>query len=260
MVKQDTPSETSSIHFEITGRVALQGLHRPQTTNVENGHIIGTYSLREIFESDWKEMPHVALANLPTYNDHGEPSTRPDLGLRIDAKSVERFVRTYGGFPEAYYDKDIEGRPSLYFDQDIAEVARLQNTLRRAWLFPPELGTGEPMMGVQEEIGWDLVDEHSFALSIFPGYRYDTVLLSTDDLWKYISYSFLRHFSAGKIGVCENPGCPAPYFLKGRRDQKYCELGPCTEYAHRQYALKWWREKGQRRRAKKRKSQGRTKR
>jgi hypothetical protein len=254
MVKQGTPSKTSSSHFQITGRVSLAGLFQPETTNIENGHIIGTYSLGEIFESEWKVLPHVALANLPTYDDHGEPSTRPDSGLRIDPKSVEWFVRTYGGFRGAYSGEEF------IFDQDIAEVAKLQNTLRRAWSFPPELGTAEPMMGVQEEIGWDLVDEHSFALSIFPGYRYDTLLLSTDDLWKFISYLFLRDYSARKIGVCENPGCPAPYFLKGRKDQKYCELGPCTEYAHRQYALKWWREKGERRRAKKRKSPGRTKR
>jgi hypothetical protein len=254
MVKQDNPSEASSTHFEITGTVSLAGLFRPHTTHIKNGHIVGMYALDEISESKWKVMPHVALANLPTYNDHGEPSTRPDLGLRIDPKSVDWFVRTYGGFRGAYSGEEF------IFDQDIAEVAKLQNALRRAWLFPPELGTGEPMMGVQEEIGWDLVDEHSFALSIFPGYRYDEVSLTTEDLWKYISYSFLRHFSARKIGVCENPDCPALYFLKGRRDQKYCELGPCTEYAHRQYALKWWREKGERRRAKKRKSQGRTKR
>jgi len=254
MVKQNTPSEASSTHFEIRGRVSLAGLFRPQNTNIENGHIVGTYSLREIFESEWKVLPHVKLANLPTYDDHGESGTRPDLGLRIDPNSVEWFVRTYGGFRGAYSGEDF------IFDQDIAEVAKLQNALRRAWWCPPELGTGDPMMDVQREIGWDLVDEHSFALSIFPGCRYDEVSLTTDDLWKYISYSFLRHFSARKIGVCGNPNCPAPYFLKGRIDQKYCELGPCTEYAHRQYALKWWHEKGERRRAKKRKSQGRTKR
>jgi hypothetical protein len=48
-----------------------------------------------------------------------------------------------------------------------------------------------------------------------------------------------RHFAR-----CGNPGCPAPYFLARRTDQKYCERGECTRYAQNRYALKWWGEHG----------------
>lgn len=47
------------------------------------------------------------------------------------------------------------------------------------------------------------------------------------------------------LARCHNPDCPAPYFLARRKDQKYCERGDCTAYAQRQYALKWWKEKGE---------------
>lgn len=47
---------------------------------------------------------------------------------------------------------------------------------------------------------------------------------------------------------CHNPDCLAPYFLAKRRSQKYCERGDCTAYAQRQYALKWWYAKGEKRR------------
>lgn len=45
------------------------------------------------------------------------------------------------------------------------------------------------------------------------------------------------------LAVCENPGCPATYFVGDRRTQKYCG-GECKKYAQRQYSLKNWREKG----------------
>lgn len=52
---------------------------------------------------------------------------------------------------------------------------------------------------------------------------------------------------------CGNADCPTPYFLGRRIDQKFCERGDCTSYAQRQYALKWWRREGEKRRAKRKK-------
>jgi hypothetical protein len=46
---------------------------------------------------------------------------------------------------------------------------------------------------------------------------------------------------AAKLAHCHNPGCPVPYFVAKRKDQKYCERGDCTAYAQRQYALDWWK-------------------
>jgi hypothetical protein len=51
-----------------------------------------------------------------------------------------------------------------------------------------------------------------------------------------------------RFGICHNPECPAPYFLKRRKDQKHCEMGPCTEYTQRQHANKYWHKAGKRRR------------
>jgi hypothetical protein len=71
------------------------------------------------------------------------------------------------------------------------------------------------------------------------------VALETKSLWRFICLLFLD----SNPGFCANPDCPAPYFLKHRKTQKFCDLGPCTEYAQRRYALKWWHEnRAQRRR------------
>jgi hypothetical protein len=49
---------------------------------------------------------------------------------------------------------------------------------------------------------------------------------------------------ARRFAVCQNPECPAPYFLARRKNQKYCERGPCTQYAQRVYSLGWWHRTG----------------
>jgi hypothetical protein len=48
----------------------------------------------------------------------------------------------------------------------------------------------------------------------------------------------------GRFAICDNPDCPAGFFLSKRSDQKYCERGECTGYAQRLYALKWWNREG----------------
>jgi hypothetical protein len=84
-------------------------------------------------------------------------------------------------------------------------------------------------------------------LSLFPNYVNLRALL----------FIGILHRSA-RFARCQNPDCPAPYFLANRRSQKYCERGDCTAYAQRKYALKWWKDEGQkRRRTKRRKSKGR---
>jgi hypothetical protein len=258
MVKLGSSSKTSSGPGEVTGRfvVELYKLLAPQDTNIENGHIIGRYRFREINKEAWKDAPHIALANIPTYDGQGQPNLKPAPGARIDPKSVERFVRVYGGFIGAYGDdlEDAYDEDGGIFDQDIAEVAKHQDGLRQAWLLPPETGTGEATLGIQSKIGWEIGSEHTFKVNMFPGLRYDEIDLTTNDLWGFIGYLFLRDFTAGKIGFCGNPDCPAPYYLKSRSDQQYClsGKGTCTAYAQRQYALKWWHENRQGKRAKKR--------
>jgi hypothetical protein len=47
-----------------------------------------------------------------------------------------------------------------------------------------------------------------------------------------------------KMAVCGNPGCPAPYFLKARRTQQFCEVPVCIAYGQKQHKREWWSRMG----------------
>jgi hypothetical protein len=43
-----------------------------------------------------------------------------------------------------------------------------------------------------------------------------------------------------RLAKCRNSECPAPYFLRNRAKQQYCERKACAAYGQRQHKLKWW--------------------
>ena len=47
---------------------------------------------------------------------------------------------------------------------------------------------------------------------------------------------------------CQNPDCPAPYFIASKRRQKYCCL-ECSKPSQREFKRKWWAENGRRKRS-----------
>ena len=51
--------------------------------------------------------------------------------------------------------------------------------------------------------------------------------------------------------TCTNPDCAAPYFIAKRKDQTVCDAEICKAEKQRQHALKWWNEREQRRRIRK---------
>jgi hypothetical protein len=191
--------------------------------------------------------------------------------LRVDGRAVERFVRDFGVLhaKDLPYIEPLKAETKKLFEdylnlspvlvrpvdfnfrEQLSDFMDAQRLLRRAWS-----GDGSVIdLNIKTEL------EEGFELLAFDVRRKGEVLLETEDLWKFICFLFLLDETRGKTGVCANPNCPAPYFLKHRRTQKICEQGECVAWAQRQYALRWWNREGKGRRAKKRaKSHRRTKR
>ncbi len=178
------------------------------------------------------EPPHVALANLQKdYKSWKQfegrwgdllPPVQPDYTAPLDDTLNEKLFNTANG-GLGYGFRDV---------------------LRQAWKGDPyHLEYLQDQVGVYMRADWK--------------FERDRIRVIPENLWSIVCITFLQDRAAGKTGVCENPTCPAPYFIKQRRTQKFCEAGPCVAYKQRLYALSWWNREGKDRRAKKvRKNRG----
>lgn len=104
MVEQHIRKKTSSTRgqsrYRIAGFIDYQGIV-PDITNVSAS---GDYVLATVLADldkppkrpDLSIMPHIYLANLPSYDAEGNMNLSPGRDLRLDAKDVAMFVRKYG--------------------------------------------------------------------------------------------------------------------------------------------------------------------
>ena len=158
--------------------------------------------------ANWKEPPHVALANLRVDEETG----------LLDRRAVERFTRTYGVLPEFGPDEPLanvllaawpEARPI-----DLVNLRGLQELLRRAWRREP--------------------DEHDrILMEPLPpptqlAATQNGIEIRAGDLWTLIRVLFLRDSAEGRARVCANPDCNTlRYFLQARKGQVFCSH-PCA--------------------------------
>jgi hypothetical protein len=247
MVKQSQGVKTSSKDWRSDYRFpsfVVGGCYLPitlETTKEQNsGYVIsGTLVsesglLVEENQDQWPEPPHLAFANL-----------RVD-----DAESAEAFIKRYGllsgtGKSELDFADRIvlRGEPvRREFTVPSPVLKEDQLILRAAW-------EGDPASISALEA--QVEEDTKVDIQINQG----SVQLRTEDLWTFVAFLFLFDYKDEKLGICENPECPAPFFRKKRKTQKFCEQGSCVAYAQRQYSLDWWNRVGKKRREKKTKAQ-----
>lgn len=183
----------------------------------------------------WRTPPHRVFVNLPV-------NITPELGTEIvEPNALLGFSKRYGFL----YNRSVNNRWVLevessarhgdngrYGSDEFQELIGMksQAVLRYAWK------SGDNR--VIEEIAKDIAGNLQSQVDISTG----AAVIKVPDAWTLICMLFLRDHAAGKVAVCANPDCPAPYFLKSRKTQKICEAGECVAWAQRSYALKWWRE------------------
>lgn len=140
-----------------------------------------------------------------------------------------------------------------------SDVLRLRDELRQIWR--PE-ATAEKQRILE---GWQAVP-HPIPTRPRTPFAYIGARPLWIDIWKPVLHtgriepafhSIRAQLTQGvleqheRLAACQNPDCPARYFLAKRNDQKYCG-GECTAYAQRQYASGWWNREGKEWRARKR--------
>jgi len=157
------------------------------------------------------EMPHVAFANLRL-----DP---PDL------KAVDHFRHQCLRWPGLLIPE--ENLDNLDFGEYLEVVLPLQEWLRSAWKdddpialeYLKEAGAGEM------QAKWE--------------FRKGRIELTSKYLWNAICVLFLRDYGQRLTAVCAKPDCPAPFFIKARRSQKFCGTA-CADWGRKQVALRSW--------------------
>jgi len=240
--------------------------------NLPTHNSTGAFDLSAIAIRDFSEQFGRPL-DLATQKILLEEYRKPAQLHRLEVKAVERFLSTYGLlYEDARIDlaKDTESEKRLIqmerrrmktadvtdvpiqnddfaiFRETIDKIATAQNLLRLAWKGDPDALNVH--IKTELDSGFEIV-----AFDVRPDIagRKGEALLQTDDLWAFICYLVLLDHVHDRTGFCANPECVAPYYLKRRRTQVICEAGPCTAWAQRQYALKWWNTVGSKRRKRK---------
>ncbi len=256
MVEQLNPSKASSTgggppHYEVRAVVRCDA-PLPKTTvlsiqkdiagGVHSYIIEGTTETERASVPGWDEPPHRVFANLPAAEAKLQPAMEP---RPIQPAAAQAFIEKYGVMLNRL------GLPAG-FRVNSRDLSFAQSLLRRAWQGDAAAIVPLQTVGVKS----DSILQTERAIEEAQPRVEASVLargieLTASDLWSFICVLFLRDHAAGRTGVCVNPDCPAPYFLKRRRTQKFCEAGTCVAHAQRQYALRWWNIEGKKRRARK---------
>src|SRR5579872_4313185 len=153
-------------------------------------------------QRQWKEPPHVFLAN-----------------MEIDNRSILKFNRTYGQICGTW--EKIEGRTAYIIGTaGLREAHDKQNLLRRAWHREP---AALKLMWVGGQMA-ELADpsEAYSRIQIEPFVTQKGIDLYAKDIWSFIRIAFLRDFLQNTTRICANGACPAPFFLVARRGQQFC--------------------------------------
>jgi hypothetical protein len=137
------------------------------------------------------------------------------------------------------------------------DVITVRNELRQVWL--PTIENKQNQRIVSNWFHWrpslpsaesKTTEDKNEPFAMWePDLKTGKIVPVTSSLHAQLVQGVLEQY--GRFAVCENPDCPARFFLAKRSDQKYCERGECTAYAQRKYALKWWNRKGKTQRKRK---------
>jgi len=262
MVGQANPMKTSSDNSQPIHGSLFCDWRLPETADVEERPgIFGNIILYAISGSigtasaDCRgKKPHMAFANLPT-----TPSSEADSGPLVDPKAMKKFIKQYGPLStttDTNY-KDWFERGSLYLADRLKVVEEYaERTSESDW----KKAVGEALAAADRQdllrYAWRTTDPRALEEieRRMDGIKYEfergRLQVKVKNVWSLICFLFLQDHGAGKIAVCENPDCPTPYFVKKRSTQKVCEAGDCSAWAQREYSLKSWRKKHQKKKTK----------
>jgi hypothetical protein len=204
-------------------------LPQAKTLRIENGDLMGVNSSLPLDPAKWKDPPHVAFANLGY-----DPARR--AGVASD-EDIIWFTSYYGPLDVMQGQGAVteQATPS-----DVLEAAKRifapSNEAEPFWLSLGDLR----FLQAQLQTAWKeknpslFIDPQNSAKSF--GYDFLPVTwqvkgsqleMCPASCFHYMGILLTRDLAEKRTRVCQNQTCPAPYYVAGRRDSKFCSH-PCA--------------------------------
>ncbi len=226
MVAHTTARNTSSTAMELHGFLRYYSPEKAEEKGIR-----------------WPQPPHVYFAS-----------------LQLDWKSLLAFDKRFGVLLREHWrltpelQETLERAPNLtaaereqwsvsqkheiaIYDADVELAKDMQRLLQAAWR-----GDVAARERLQFGVGHHAHQEAYGPIQIKPVPTRSGVDIFVHDQWSYIRIAFLADQERAR--VCANPDCPAPYFLAKRKDKRVCGQPECGQWAQRQFALKYWHDRG----------------
>jgi hypothetical protein len=223
----------------------LQYASLEQDCNMENGSSINSSEPPDRVP-DSLEKVHVGGV-VPLFIMLSSRVNLSTLAKKANSKRTERFLMelanhasskrlfsqfgdllpTHGGTPENLREAtlmlDREGtNPEV--NRRLGFLAIAAEKIREAWKQPTALGRQVSIMTL---VGQYFRDE------LVPDLAVDGFLMAL----------VRGMYIAEHMRYCANPECPAPYFVAGRRSQRFCS-DACAVPAQKRYKQEWWEKHG----------------
>lgn len=202
------------------------GWRLPQikTLKIEDGHLKGVNSSLPVDPTKWKDLPHVVFANLG-YDParRGGPASDDQIKMFTSRYGPLNVIQGPGAAAEQPKPSDrLEAAKRVLAPTQADEPFWLsldsfrlsQSQLRDAWKEKNASLFTDPN-NISKSLGYDLVPVDWQVT----GNQLELCPASCDD---YMGILLTRDLAEKRTRVCQNPDCPTPYFVAGRRDAKFC--------------------------------------
>jgi len=184
------------------------------------------------------------------------------LAPRFTEKAAQLLMDFANTHPEDLYRFDLKWGERLGkgWPSTVQKIDEAQRAVRAVWdgKFAGDhivnIGLGFLVPRADYDPNWADTSLTLFHVNWEEGY----IWASPRDLNDYVWLSLLQY--SKRLAVCANQdGCPTPYFIRNKANQKYCSDG-CALPAQQEFKRQWWSAHGEKWRQKRMKQKSRWKR
>jgi hypothetical protein len=228
-----------------------------KTVKIENRVLSGVVGDERIQTDKWPDPPHVYFANLRI-----DDPKAVETFIRQYGPPSEVMLKWVGGVKPSWlhkYESEtpvseddflcwafdmFKGVVEGEFRLTIEDLMTDQNLLRLAWrgddnvrflirggrkmkngfevILPSKINSPARVVAKAEEALTEEFDAGDAGITGTQPIVTSDATIATHDLWRFICFLFWMDFNEGRTAVCRNRECPAPYFLRSRKDKQFC--------------------------------------